>query len=167
MLIHLVTALAVSHQRLSVGPVYRPRGSYWYEGASLADLTEAMEISKPTLYAAFGDKQGLLREVLPLYLGLHAKDYAAALNRPTVREVAEAWLRLTGGVREEAGVPSVCFLVGEPWLAVRQATWSRTNSLPSEMKEPGSWNNGLNERSGKETFQAHGIRVHWHNIFPR
>ena len=82
-----------------------------YEGASLADLTEAMEISKPTLYAAFGDKEGLLREALRLYLGLHAEDYVAALNRPTVREIAEAWLRLTAGVREEAGVPSGCFVV--------------------------------------------------------
>ena len=82
-----------------------------YEGASLADLTNAMEISKPTLYAAFKDKEGLLREALRLYLGLHAEDYTAALNRSTVREVAEAWLRLTGGVRKEADVPSGCFLV--------------------------------------------------------
>lgn len=28
-----------------------------------------------------------------------------------MKEVAEAWLRLTGGVREEADVPSGCFLV--------------------------------------------------------
>lgn len=82
-----------------------------YEGASLADLTEAMGISKPTLYAAFGDKEGLLKEALRMYLGLRAEDYTAALNRSTVREVAEAWLRLTGGVRKEADVPSGCFLV--------------------------------------------------------
>ena len=82
-----------------------------YEGASLADLTRAMEISKPTLYAAFGDKEGLLREALRVYLSLRAEDYIAALNRPTVREVAEAWLRLTGGVRDEAGVPAGCFVV--------------------------------------------------------
>ncbi len=82
-----------------------------YEGTSLADLTESMEISKPTLYAAFGDKEGLLREALRMYLGLHAEDYVAALNRPTVREVAEAWLRLTGGVRKEVDVPSGCFVV--------------------------------------------------------
>ena len=82
-----------------------------YEGASLADLTEAMGISKPTLYAAFGDKESLLREAVRTYLGLRAEDYVAALNRPTVREVVEAWLRLTGGVREEAYVPPGCLLV--------------------------------------------------------
>jgi AcrR family transcriptional regulator len=82
-----------------------------YEGASLADLTEAMAISKPTLYAAFGDKESLLREALRTYLGLRSEQYAAALNRPTVREVAEAWLRLTGGVRQEDDVPPGCLLV--------------------------------------------------------
>ena len=84
---------------------------YGYEGASLADLTEAMGISKPTLYAAFGDKEGLLREALRLYLGLHAEAYTAALDLPTVREVAEAWLRLTGGVRSEPDVPAGCLVV--------------------------------------------------------
>lgn len=82
-----------------------------YEGASLADLTEAMGISKPTLYAAFVDKEGLLREALHMYLDLRAKDYTAALKRSTVKEVAEAWLRLTGGVRKEADVPPGCLTV--------------------------------------------------------
>ena len=82
-----------------------------YEGTSLADLTKAMGISKPTLYAAFGNKEDLLREALQLYLGLRSEDYLAALNCPTVREVAEAWLRLTAGVRPEVGVPSGCFVV--------------------------------------------------------
>lgn len=105
-----------------------------YEGASLADLTEAMEISKPTLYAAFGDKQGLLREALRMYLGLRAEDYTAALNRSTVREVAEAWLRLTGGVRKEAGVPSGCFLV-QGALAGSQASHAIQEELATIRNE--------------------------------
>lgn len=105
-----------------------------YEGASLANLTEAMKISKPTLYAAFGDKQGLLREALRMYLGLHAEDYTAALNRPTVREVAEAWLRLTGGVREEADVPSGCLLV-QGALAGSQASHAIQEELASIRNE--------------------------------
>ena len=46
-----------------------------------------------------------------MYVGLHAADYLAALNLPTVREVAEAWLRLTAGDREELLLPSGCFVV--------------------------------------------------------
>ena len=38
-----------------------------YEGASLADLTEAMGINPPSLYAAFGNKEGLFRAVLERY----------------------------------------------------------------------------------------------------
>jgi AcrR family transcriptional regulator len=38
-----------------------------YEGASLADLTKAMGINSPSLYAAFGSKEGLFRAVLERY----------------------------------------------------------------------------------------------------
>src|SRR3546814_10258389 len=33
-----------------------------YEGASMADLTEAMGITKPSLYAAFGNKEALFNK---------------------------------------------------------------------------------------------------------
>ena len=82
-----------------------------YEGASLSDLTVAMRISKPTLYAAFGDKAALLREAVRAYMNLRAADYTAALGRSSTREVAEAWLRLAGGVRDETDVPPGCLLV--------------------------------------------------------
>ncbi len=38
-----------------------------YEGASMADLTSAMGIEKPSLYAAFGDKEQLFLQVLDHY----------------------------------------------------------------------------------------------------
>lgn len=38
-----------------------------YEGATLADLTAAMGINSPSLYAAFGSKEGLFRAVLERY----------------------------------------------------------------------------------------------------
>ncbi len=38
-----------------------------YEGASMADLTEAMGITKPSLYAAFGNKEELsARRSIPM-----------------------------------------------------------------------------------------------------
>lgn len=41
-----------------------------YEGVSVADLTSAIGIAAPSLYAAFGNKAGLYREALDLYAAL-------------------------------------------------------------------------------------------------
>ncbi len=41
-----------------------------YEGVSLNDLTGAIGIAPPSLYAAFGSKAGLYREALDHYFGL-------------------------------------------------------------------------------------------------
>ena len=38
-----------------------------YEGASISDLTEAMGITRPSLYACFGNKEALFRQALDLY----------------------------------------------------------------------------------------------------
>ena len=35
-----------------------------YEGASMTDLTDAMGITRPSLYAAFGNKEALFRKAL-------------------------------------------------------------------------------------------------------
>ncbi|AXB75930.1 TetR/AcrR family transcriptional regulator [Novosphingobium sp. P6W] len=40
-----------------------------YEGVSVADLTSAIGIAPPSLYAAFGSKAGIYREALDLYAG--------------------------------------------------------------------------------------------------
>lgn len=39
-----------------------------YEGASIADLTAAMGLTPPSLYAAFKSKEGLFREALDRYI---------------------------------------------------------------------------------------------------
>jgi AcrR family transcriptional regulator len=38
-----------------------------YEGTSLSDLTETLGITRPSLYAAFGNKEALFRLVLERY----------------------------------------------------------------------------------------------------
>lgn len=64
-----------------------------YEGASLTDLTEAMGITRPSLYAAFGNKESLFRKALDLYEREKMAYIAEALAKPTAREVAETMLR--------------------------------------------------------------------------
>ena len=50
-----------------------------YEGTSLPDLTEAMGINRPSLYAAFGNKESLFRKVLQRYTDEHMAFIGAAL----------------------------------------------------------------------------------------
>ena len=64
-----------------------------YEGASMAELTEAMGITKPSLYAAFGNKEALFRKALDLYEREKMGYIGRALEAPTSREVAERLLR--------------------------------------------------------------------------
>src|SRR5947207_11547368 len=64
-----------------------------YEGASLTDLTAAMGINRPSLYAAFGSKEDLFRKALDRYAEGPAAYVREALEEPTARAVAERLLR--------------------------------------------------------------------------
>ena len=79
-----------------------------YDGASMTDLTEAMGITKPSLYAAFGNKEALFHKALDLYEAEKLEYTRAALRQPTARKVAEYYLR--GGVEVHAadGEPHGC-----------------------------------------------------------
>src|SRR5437867_6950274 len=63
-----------------------------YEGASLPDLTRAMRINRPSLYAAFGNKEALFRKVIERYAEGPAGYVREALDGPTARAVAERLL---------------------------------------------------------------------------
>lgn len=58
-----------------------------YEGTSIDDLTEAMGINRPSLYAAFGNKEELFGKVMDLYRADPASYVNRALEKPTAREV--------------------------------------------------------------------------------
>lgn len=64
-----------------------------YEGASMAELTEAMGITKPSLYACFGNKEALFRLALDLYEREKLCYMSTALEADTARAVAECLLR--------------------------------------------------------------------------
>ncbi|MES2136648.1 MAG: TetR/AcrR family transcriptional regulator [Pseudomonadota bacterium] len=64
-----------------------------YEGTSLNDLTEAMGVTRPSLYAAFGNKEALFRKALDLYQREKLQYIGRALEQPTARQVAEMLLR--------------------------------------------------------------------------
>lgn len=64
-----------------------------YDGTSLTDLTDAMGITRPSLYAAFGNKESLFRKALDLYEREKLDYIGKALDQPTARGVAEVMLR--------------------------------------------------------------------------
>lgn len=64
-----------------------------YEGASMTELTEAMGITKPSLYACFGNKEALFRKALDLYERDKLAYIRHALAEPTAKRVAERLLR--------------------------------------------------------------------------
>jgi len=64
-----------------------------YEGASMTDLTDAMGITRPSLYAAFGNKESLFRKALDLYEREKLCYMGQALEAPTARGVAQRLLQ--------------------------------------------------------------------------
>jgi AcrR family transcriptional regulator len=66
-----------------------------YEGASLTDLTDAMGVTRPSLYAAFGNKEALFKQALDLYESEKLAYVAKALEAPTARGVVQRMLEGT------------------------------------------------------------------------
>ncbi len=79
-----------------------------YEGASLSDLTEAMGITRPSLYAAFGNKESLFCKALDLYEREKLDYVREALAAPTARQVAERMLRGALAVQNSTCDPKGC-----------------------------------------------------------
>lgn len=61
-----------------------------YEGATLPELTRAMGINRPSLYAAFGNKEQLFHKALDRYRTGPLSFVNEALKKPTARAAAEA-----------------------------------------------------------------------------
>ena len=63
-----------------------------FEAASLTDLTAAMGITRPSLYAAFGNKEALFHRALAYYEATFMRFAREALEAPTAHEVIERLL---------------------------------------------------------------------------
>ena len=82
-----------------------------YEGASLSDLTKAMGINRPSLYAAFGDKEALFRKVLDRYDSGPAAYVREALNQPTARAAIEKLMEGAADLATASSNPRGCLFV--------------------------------------------------------
>jgi len=105
-----------------------------YEGASLSDLTEAMGINRPSLYAAFGDKEALFRNVLERYEQGPVAYMKAAMDEPTARGVIERMLKGTIATLTRPQSPRGCLYVqgalacGDESIAMRKELATRRSA---------------------------------------
>jgi AcrR family transcriptional regulator len=79
-----------------------------YEGTTLDDLTRAMNINRSSLYATFGDKENLFRQVIRRYSSGPMASLWEALERPTARSVVETLLRTTVNFLADPSHPQGC-----------------------------------------------------------
>ena len=118
--------LPVGMKSKTLARVGRPRGFdpdvaldramhvFWakgYEGASLSHLTRAMRINRPSLYAAFGNKQRLFRKALNRYVNGPVAWFGKALAAPKARDVVEQIFFNTVRMAGDPKTPAGCLLV--------------------------------------------------------
>jgi AcrR family transcriptional regulator len=112
-----------------------------YEGTTMPDLTRAMGINRPSLYAAFGNKEGLFKKAIDRYAagpGCHVHE---ALGEPTARRVVERVLRGTVALLTNRHNPRGCFMVqgalasGNSADAVRRELAKRRAASEAALRE--------------------------------
>jgi AcrR family transcriptional regulator len=82
-----------------------------YEGAALSDLTRAMRINRPSLYAAFGNKEQLFRKVLDRYMNGPLAFFQNALAARKARDVVEKIFAGTARMADDPRTPAGCLVV--------------------------------------------------------
>ncbi len=113
-----------------------------FEGTSLSDLTEAMGINRPSLYATFGDKETLFRRALDRYAEIGPLAVLhAALEEPTARRVIERLLRGAAESFTNPCHPAGCLAVqgalacGEGAQSVKQELCARRSAGEAKLRE--------------------------------
>jgi len=74
-------------------------------------LTKAMRINRPSLYAAFGNKEALFRKVVARYVEGPAAYVRESLDEPTARAVAERLLSGAVNLLTDRKNPRGCLMV--------------------------------------------------------
>ena len=102
-----------------------------YDGASVPDLTEAIGINPPSLYAAFGNKEALFKKALDRYEAKRDQIMEEAFAAPTAREAVTRLLEGTAERLSDKCNPKGCLMVqgalsgGEECEAVKRELSSR------------------------------------------
>ena len=82
-----------------------------YEGATMADLTEAMGINRSSIYAAFGDKESVFHRVMERYRNVRMTYMKHALAQPSLRKVLAELIHGTAEFLSLPGNPRGCLSI--------------------------------------------------------
>ncbi len=82
-----------------------------YEATSVARLTQAMGITPPSLYAAFGDKRRLFSEAVERYAQTYGQYGSRSLTEPTARAAVQRMLREAAAEYTEPSHPPGCLVI--------------------------------------------------------
>jgi AcrR family transcriptional regulator len=110
-----------------------------YEGASMAELTEALGMNKPSIYAAFGNKEELFKKALARYQQGAVAYIQEALQAPTARQAVETLLRKSAELLTNPANPRGCMVVqgalscGESATAVQQELIGRRRGFEAAL----------------------------------
>lgn len=139
-----------------------------YEGATLPALTEAMGINRPSLYAAFGNKEELFRKVLDRYQALREPLFRDALDLPTAHAAMVRLLHNAVDWLSDKSRPAGCLFIqsamacGDEADAVREETRRRRQSVELAIRhrlEAG-------QRAGElpQEVDVHGLGFHFTTV---
>ncbi len=112
-----------------------------YEAASLTELTEAMGITRPSLYCAFGNKEALFKKALDLYEREKLAFVDQALAQPTAYQTVEFMLMKGCDAQSDPDTPgcmqvnSVLSCGGIAAEAVREELKNRRLGIETKLRE--------------------------------
>ena len=85
--------------------------TFGYEGTSMAALMEAMDMNKPSIYAAFGNKEELFNQVVDKYVSGPSAFVKESMAEPTSYLVAKTFLTKAVELLTQHQTPRGCMIV--------------------------------------------------------
>jgi AcrR family transcriptional regulator len=101
-----------------------------YEGTAVSELTVAMGVNKPSLYAVFGSKEELFQQVVQRYADRELAYFREALDQPTALEVVREYLERNAVALTRPDRPRGCLSI-QGGLSSNPANSATTTFLAS------------------------------------